>query len=239
MPGRNRQQPPRPTLVEEAAFWRQGLRHVAGLDEAGRGAWAGPVVAAAVILPPDPLRLRQHLAEVRDSKQLPPAARERLFEAIQAVALGVGVGMASAEEIDALGILAATRLAMTRALAALPLPPQALVIDALTLPVPLPQRSRVGADARCLSVAAASIVAKVTRDRWMQAMEERYPGYGFAQHKGYGTPAHRRALEARGPCPIHRRSFGPVQEAAQALRRRWDADGEEDAPCAWPWSTTG
>lgn len=210
MRGRNRARLPRPTLVEEAAFWRRGYRYVAGLDEAGRGAWAGPVVAAAVILPPDSESLRRQLAGVRDSKMLTPAEREALFPEIMRIALAVGIGMAGPEEIDAVGIVPATRMAMVRALEALAVPPEALIVDALALPVPLPQRVRVQADARCLSVAAASIVAKVTRDRWMAEMDRRYPGYGFAEHKGYGTPAHRRALQAHGPSPIHRRSFAPV-----------------------------
>ncbi|WP_376791946.1 ribonuclease HII [Thermoflexus sp.] len=210
---RNLSRLPRPTLVEEAALWRRGYRSVAGLDEAGRGAWAGPVVAAAVILPPDPGWLRQHLAGVRDSKTMSPAEREALFPEILRVAVAVGVGMAGPEEIDAIGIVPATRLAMERALKALAVTPDALIIDALTLAVPLPQRVIVRADARCLSVAAASIVAKVTRDRWMVEMDRLYPGYGFAGHKGYGTPAHRQALRAHGPCPIHRRSFAPVRSS--------------------------
>ncbi|HXF68223.1 MAG TPA: ribonuclease HII [Thermoflexus sp.] len=210
---RNRSRLPRPTLVEEAALWRRGYRNVAGLDEAGRGAWAGPVVAAAVVLPPDPGWLRQRLAGVRDSKTLSPAEREALFPEILQVAVAVGVGMAGPEEIDALGIVQATRLAMERALKDLAVTPDALIIDALTLAVPLPQRAIVRADARCLSVAAASIVAKVTRDRWMVEMDRLYPGYGFAGHKGYGTPAHRQALREHGPCPIHRRSFAPVRSS--------------------------
>jgi len=211
MPGRGRSRPLRPTLAEEMALWRQGFQSVAGLDEAGRGAWAGPVVAAAVILPPDPERLRRQLGGVRDSKTLTPEQREALFPVIMQTAAAVGIGMAGPEEIDALGIVPATRLAMLRALEALPTPPEALIVDALPLPLPLPQRVRVRADARCLSAAAASIVAKVTRDRWMAEMDRLYPGYGFGAHKGYGTPAHRRALQARGPSPIHRRSFAPVR----------------------------
>lgn len=211
MPGRSRLRLPRPTLAEEMAFWRQGCQNVAGLDEAGRGAWAGPVVAAAVILPPDPKSLRRQLMGVRDSKTLTPEQREALFPEILRIARAVGIGMAGPEEIDALGIVPATRLAMLRALEALSVPPEALIVDALALPVLLPQRVLVRADARCLSVAAASIVAKVTRDRWMVEMDSIYPGYGFARHKGYGTPAHRQALRAHGPSPIHRRSFAPVR----------------------------
>ncbi len=219
MRGRGPFPPPRPTLVEEAALWRRGYRRVAGLDEAGRGAWAGPVVAAAVILPPEPARLRRHLAGVRDSKALTPAEREALFPEILRVALAVGIGMAGPEEIDTVGIVPATRRAMERALEALGVAPEALIVDALSLSIPLPQRVLVQADARCLSVAAASIVAKVTRDRWMVEMDRVYPGYSFAGHKGYGTPAHRRALRERGPSPIHRRSFAPVRSLTGGLGR--------------------
>ncbi|MBO9361103.1 MAG: ribonuclease HII [Thermoflexus sp.] len=226
MPGRKSASLLRPTLVEERAFWRQGYRSVAGLDEAGRGAWAGPVVAAALILPPEPARLRRDLAPVRDSKALTPAEREALFPEILQVALAVGVGMAGPEEIDAMGIVPATCLAMERALRALLIPAEALIVDALTLPVSLPQRVLVRADARCLSVAAASVVAKVTRDRWMAEADRLYPAYGFARHKGYGTPAHRRALRLHGLSPIHRRTFAPVQGLLFAEEERPPGHGE-------------
>ena len=187
------------------------MQRVAGLDEAGRGAWAGPVVAAAVILPADE-RVRGALAGARDSKQLSPAAREKLALRIRDAAMAVGVGRAGQQEIDALGIVPATRLAMQRALAALSIAPQALIIDALPLPgVALPQDAFPYADARSLSVAAASIIAKVTRDRWMADVAEAdFPGYGFAQHKGYGTRQHRAALARLGVCPLHRCTFRPV-----------------------------
>jgi len=181
------------------------------VDEAGRGCWAGPVFAAAVILPPAPAAW-EALAGVRDSKRLSARQREAQFVHIAATALAVGVGRAEAAEIDALGIVPATRLAMRRALAQLAPPAEALVIDALRLPeVALPQQAFPYADARSLSVAAAGIVAKVSRDRWMRecaALD--FPGYGFAQHKGYGTPQHREALEMLGVCPLHRRTFRPV-----------------------------
>ncbi len=198
-----------PTLDLEQALWAQGLHYIAGVDEAGRGCWAGPVYAGAVMLAPG-----TELPGVRDSKQLTPARRAELLALITARALSWGVGWASVDEIDALGIVPATRLAMQRALQSLVPAPQALILDALTLPeVPLPQRAFPRADALVLSVAAASIVAKVHRDRWMQDVaEQEYPGYGFAQHKGYGTAAHRRALQAWGPCPLHRRSFAPVRQ---------------------------
>jgi ribonuclease HII len=200
-----------PTLEAEERFWARGMRRVAGLDEAGRGAWAGPVVAAAVILPCDD-GVRMVLDGVRDSKQLSPATREILAARIREVALAVGVGRGEQYEIDALGIVPATRLAMQRALEALPLAPQTLVIDALRLPdVNLPQDAFPYADARSLSVAAASIIAKVSRDRWMvEVAEVDFPGYGFAQHKGYGTRQHQAALNRLGVCSIHRLTFRPV-----------------------------
>lgn len=200
-----------PTLDAEERFWERGLLRVAGLDEAGRGAWAGPVVAAAVILPIGDA-VCAALAGVRDSKQLSPAARERLAARIFDVALAVGVGRGEQQEIDALGIVPATRLAMQRALAALSIAPEALVIDALRLPgVNLPQCAFPYADARSLSVAAASIVAKVSRDRWMvEVAETVFPGYGFARHKGYGTQQHQEALNRLGVCPLHRLTFRPI-----------------------------
>jgi len=187
------------------------MQRVAGLDEAGRGAWAGPVVAAAVILPCD-AGVHAALKGVRDSKQVSPATREILAARIVEVALAVGVGRGEQQEIDALGIVPATRLAMQRALAALSVAAEALVIDALPLPaVNLPQDVFPYADARSLSVAAASIIAKVSRDRWMvDVAEADFPGYGFAQHKGYGTRQHRAALDLLGVCPIHRLTFRPV-----------------------------
>ncbi|MGC9347439.1 MAG: ribonuclease HII [Anaerolineae bacterium] len=201
----------RPTTETELSFWRQDVAYVAGLDEAGRGPWAGPVYAGAVILPQDPEPLAA-LHEVRDSKKLSPRRREQLCSLIEDVAVAAGVGWSSAAEIDDLGIVPATRLAMCRALERLRVEPEALIIDALLLPgVSLSQRAFPRADATCLSVAAASILAKVYRDRWMvQKAEIRFPGYGFAQHKGYGTPQHREALDRLGACAIHRRSFRPI-----------------------------
>jgi len=184
---------------------------VAGLDEAGRGAWAGPVVAAAVVLPPDRPDLLRQLATVRDSKRLSPARREVLLDVICKLALAWGVGLASAEEIDQMGIVPATRTAMLRALAQISPPADALLIDYLSLPhIPLPQRSLPKGDAQVLSIAAASIVAKVSRDRMMIALDDEFPGYGFARHKGYGTAAHREALARLGPSRIHRLSFAPL-----------------------------
>jgi ribonuclease HII len=208
-----------PGLEHERALAKQGHRLIAGIDEAGRGAWAGPVYAAAALLPVERPDLVCALRGVKDSKQLSARRREALFDIVDKEALSTGVGTASAEEIDALGIAAATRLAMARALENLSRAPEALIIDYVKLPdIALPQRSLPKADQRCLSVAAASIVAKVSRDRYMVELDKRYPGYGFAQHKGYGTAAHRWALSDLGPSPVHRMSWAPLrvipQEAA-------------------------
>jgi ribonuclease HII len=196
-------------------LWAAGYRWIAGLDEAGRGAWAGPVVAAAVILPPDRGDLADVLVEVRDSKLLTPRKRAALFPLICETAVAAGVGMASPHFIDRQRIIKATQLAMVMAVRNLRLGPHYLLIDALKLPdVGIPQRGLIKGDARVLSIAAASIVAKVFRDRLMVAFDEYQPGYGFATHKGYGTPAHRAALERLGPCAVHRMSFAPLRELA-------------------------
>jgi ribonuclease HII len=214
-----------PNLRQERALARQGHTHVAGLDEAGRGAWAGPVVAAGVILPRNAMRLSA-LRGVRDSKLLAPRQREALLAPIYEAALAVGVGMASHDEIDALGIVPATRLAMQRAIEAFEIAPEALLIDALRLPaLPLPQRVLFHADTLCLSVAAASIVAKVTRDRRMVELDKQYAGYGFAQHKGYGTAMHQQALTELGPSAIHRMTFKPISELAACLKSGLDPCG--------------
>jgi ribonuclease HII len=194
------------------ALLSQGYSFIAGLDEAGRGCLAGPVVAAAVILPlaDDCISL---FAGTRDSKQLTAQAREQLYEVIMLHALTVGVGIGSVELIDERNILQATKIAMCSALTQLFPSPQALLLDALLLPnIPLPQRSIIHGDALCLSIAAASVIAKVTRDRIMRQLHEQYPAYGFAQHKGYGTEEHLTALRAYGVTPVHRRSFAPVRE---------------------------
>ena len=200
-----------PDMRQERALIRQGHALVAGIDEAGRGAWAGPVVAAAVILPGRAMRLAA-LRGVRDSKLLSPAQREALFPPLREKALAVGIGMASHKEIDAMGIVPATRLAMRRAVEQLAPAPDALLIDALRLPdVLLPQRVMFHADTLCLSVAAASIVAKVTRDHLMMELDTQYPGYGFARHKGYGTQIHQQTLAQLGPSALHRMTFEPVR----------------------------
>ncbi len=200
-----------PDMRQERALIRRGHALVAGIDEAGRGAWAGPVVAAAVILPAGAMRLAA-LRGVRDSKLLTPTQREALFPTIQELAVAVGTGMASHAEIDTLGIVPATRLAMRRAVEQLEPSPDALLIDALKLPdVPLPQRVLFHADTLCLSVAAASIIAKVTRDHLMMELDTHYSGYGLARHKGYGTQIHQQALAQLGPSAIHRMTFEPVR----------------------------
>jgi ribonuclease HII len=180
-----------------------GFKLVAGLDEAGRGPLAGPVVAAAVVLPP-----RVRLPGVDDSKRLSAKQREETFSLLQKRALAIGVGMVEAEEIDQLNIHRASLKAMEKAVADLPCFPDFLLIDGLfTLNLPLPQKAIVKGDQRCLSVAAASIVAKVTRDRIMIAYQQEYPEYNFARHKGYGTKEHLQAIEKYGRCPLHRRTF--------------------------------
>lgn len=205
-------------LEQERELWAAGYRWLAGLDEAGRGAWAGPVVAAAVVLPSEWDDTDSVLHGVRDSKALTPHQREALFPLIHETALGVGVGMASSRFIDRWGIVPATRQAMAMAVRNLPLKPHHLLIDALKLPdVQLPQRDLIKGDAHVLSIAAASIVAKVFRDRLMVALGGYYCGYGFAAHKGYGTAAHRAALQRLGPCPEHRLSFAPLRARASGV----------------------
>jgi ribonuclease HII len=204
-----------PSLSYEKRLWAEGYRCVAGLDEAGRGAWAGPVVAAAVVLPPDYEKWVQHLADVRDSKMLAPARREALLEAIREHALALGVGSVPPSEIDALGIVPATRRAMALAVEALSAPADHLLVDHLALPeLQLPQLSMSKGDVYVLSIAAASIVAKVSRDQMMIQLENQLPGYGFARHKGYGTPQHRAALAMLGPSNAHRMSFAPLLSLA-------------------------
>lgn len=200
---------PVPDLSCELAFWRAGIGRVAGIDEVGRGPLAGPVIAAAVVLPPflDAPWLRL----VRDSKLLTARRRERLAAHIRRDALAVGVGGASAADIDRLGLTAATRAAATSALACLGLPPGHLLLDAMLLPdQPFDQTGLIDGDARCVSIACAAIVAKVARDALMARLDAIYPGYRFARHKGYGTAEHLCALDRLGPSPVHRRSFAPV-----------------------------
>ncbi len=198
----------------ERHLWAQGVRRVAGVDEAGRGCLAGPVVAAAVILSPDCV-----IAKIDDSKKLSRTQREALYEEIAAKALAVGIGQVEAEEIDRLNILQASLKAMRLALENLRAPPARVLIDGhLPARSPYPEQAIIDGDARSLSIAAASIMAKVHRDRLMCECDIRYPEYGFAAHKGYGSAAHLAALDAHGPCPLHRRSFGPVAALVSAPR---------------------
>ena len=187
----------------EAQAWRAGLSRIAGVDEAGRGPLAGPVVAAAVVIAPE-----RRIKGLCDSKLLPAEKREALFAVIHERAVAVGVGVVDHLTIDRINILEATRVAMADALAALALVPELVITDFVTLrECPAPQRNLVDGDARCATVAAASIVAKVTRDRLMRALDAEYPVYGFAKHKGYATAEHIAAIDRHGLCPLHRRSF--------------------------------
>jgi ribonuclease HII len=189
---------------------QKGIMQVAGIDEAGRGPLAGPVIAACVILDPDTV-----LPGVNDSKKLTAAERERLFDQIMTSASAYGIGCVSARDIDRINIYEAARLAMIRALEHMARHPEFLLIDAMKLPVPVPQLSLIKGDARSNSIAAASIVAKVTRDRLMSDLDKCYPEYGFAGNKGYGTPQHLAALKTYGACPEHRFSFSPVAAIAR------------------------
>ena len=203
--------PHTPDLEYEKPLWEKGLLYIAGVDEAGRGSWAGPVSAGAVILPQD-LGLLDTLCGVRDSKQMTPRQRTIWAERIKEIALTWGVGFASHAEIDALGIVPATKLAMQRAVLSLDPSPQHLLIDAVKLnQVKINQSSYRKGDASCLSIAAASVLAKTERDLWMVNAAEKYPNYYFERHKGYGTRAHQKALDSLGPCQIHRKSFAPVR----------------------------
>ncbi|HSQ00328.1 MAG TPA: ribonuclease HII [Candidatus Dormibacteraeota bacterium] len=196
-------------LRHERALWTQGLMHVAGVDEVGVGPLAGPLVAAAVILP--------HECEVRgidDSKKLTAARREALRAEIEACAVAVGIGVVEVRDVERLNTYWASIEAMRRAVAALAVPPQQVLVDARHIPgLAMPQLALVKGDARSYSIAAASIVAKVVRDAMMTQLDGCYPAYGFARHMGYGTAEHLAALERHGPCPAHRRSFLPVAQA--------------------------
>lgn len=190
----------------DAAFRAKGYAVIAGVDEAGRGPLAGPVVAAAVILPGG-LRIEG----IRDSKVVPQKERERLFQEISLSGAGIGIGVVAAEEIDRINILEATKRAMHEAVRALPLIPDLLLIDALFLSsLSIEQKPIIKGDAKSASIAAASIIAKVHRDEIMLKYHALYPHYGFDRHKGYGTKSHLSKINEYGPCPVHRRSFGGV-----------------------------
>ena len=200
-----------PTFAVERSLWHQGLGRVAGVDEVGRGPLAGPVAAAAVILPPGG-RL-PWLPHVRDSKELTAAARAQLAPCIWRDAAAAAVAFVPVESVDRLGIAEAARQAMLGAVGDLPYRPQHLLIDAFLLPAcSLPQTAITGGDTLSLSIACASIIAKVARDRLMEELGRRYPGYGFRYNKGYATPQHLEALRRLGPCDLHRRSFSPVRQ---------------------------
>jgi ribonuclease HII len=198
---------PRPTLQREIAFWQAGGGLVAGVDEAGRGPLAGPVVAAAVVFPPHCKIIRG----LRDSKLLPPAKRSRLALVVRARALAIGVGAASVREIDRLNIRRASILAMRRALTRLPLTPGLILVDGLPCPeLACPHDAIIDGDAHCHSIAAASVIAKTVRDRLMELLAPRHPSYAWDSNKGYGTPEHLAALGLHGFTAHHRRSFAPV-----------------------------
>jgi len=204
-------------LELEKAYHARGLVKVAGVDEAGRGPLAGPVVAAAVVFPCD-----CDYPQARDSKKLTPEKREALFDEIREKAITIGIGRVDSEEIDRLNIYNASLAAMYRAVEELEIRPDSVLIDGpMVLRLDIPQQAVVGGDAKCLSVAAASIVAKVTRDRLMMEYDSIYPGYGLARHKGYPTADHYKALKELGPCPIHRRSFQAVAELGKFINQEW------------------
>ncbi len=213
-----------PDFRLERDFWKDGRRRVAGVDEVGRGCLFGPVVAAAVILPlsvqdlgEDPAGWPDWVREINDSKRLTPLKRERLARRLMAEAEAVGLGQADPGEIDRINIHQASLAAMKRAVAALPVTPDALLLDGFALKdVDYPMRPVPGGDQRSLSIAAASIIAKVFRDEIVMKLDSLFRGYGLAQHKGYGTPEHYRALARLGPTPLHRRSFRLKPENGKA-----------------------
>ena len=210
---RTEAQAPQPGLNFEFELLQSGYKLIAGVDEAGRGAWAGPVVAAAVVLPIQRFDLAYRLNGVQDSKQMTPAQRTIWFSSIQELAQATAIGHATAPEIDTWGLSVATSKAMQRAITQLGVEPQHLLIDHIHLPqVNLPQTAITHGDARILSIATASVIAKVARDRAMIAYSRLFRGYGFKNHKGYGTRKHLECLRHLGPCDIHRKSFSPVRE---------------------------
>jgi ribonuclease HII len=201
-----------PDLQFESSLWLAGKTIVVGIDEAGRGAWAGPVTAAAVVLPHNQPDLLNRLHGVRDSKLMTALQRDHWAEIIQESVTAYSIGWATCEEIDLLGILPSTRLAMQRAVDGLGLGVDHLLIDAVKLPaIPVGQTSLIKGDMRVLSIAAASVIAKTQRDRFMKLLEEEIPGYGFARHKGYGTRFHRESLAKLGISIQHRKSYAPVR----------------------------
>ena len=204
--------PPAPDLSLEGRLWQAGIKYIVGFDEAGRGALAGPVAASAVVLPPGSASLK-NLYGLKDSKQLTPAQREEWADRIRQGASAWGIGFASHAEIDLWGIIPATRLAALRAVEQLDLPIEHLLLDYLFLPdIRIPQTNLIKGDERSLCIAAASVLAKTARDKVLVQLDSEYPGYQFADHKGYATAQHLAALDRLGPCPVHRRSFAPIKE---------------------------
>jgi ribonuclease HII len=207
-------------LTEERACWNRGFTRVAGLDEAGRGPLAGPVVAAIFVITPDFV-----LEELNDSKQLTPKQRETCYRYLTSGTWEYGVGIVEAAEIDRINIYQASRQAMLRALQTLTAPPDYLLADALTVPVTLiPQKGLIHGDALSVAIAAASVIAKYTRDQLMIEYDRLYPGYGFARHKGYPTVQHYEALARLGPCVLHRKSFRLQKEAAAVSLELFEAN---------------
>lgn len=220
--GPRRKLPPAAPKTVERVIWETGVQYIAGVDEVGRGALAGPVVAAAVIFPPE-----THIAHVADSKLLLPEEREMLSEKIKRAAVAWSVGLVPAPMIDACNILRATYVAMREAIRALDPAPEMLLVDGWALPeIEFPQQNLIGGDRRSFSIAAASIVAKVTRDRIMRHLDALYPEYGLANHKGYSATTHFAAINRHGACPVHRVSFSPFSAEAQE-RFAFDDDEEE------------
>ena len=208
-----------PTLQQESALQSQGYRAIAGVDEAGRGAWAGPVVAGAATLPLDSVTLSDELLGIRDSKRLTPRRRAFFYERIVHTATALGVGIVGPAALDEMGVVSATKLAMRRALDNLATPPDYLLVDGFPLEYRgVPHEGIVGGDDLCFSIAAASIVAKVVRDEIMATLNRVFPGYVFDRHKGYGTPQHQAALSRLGPCAIHRLSYAPMRFMIQHNR---------------------
>jgi ribonuclease HII len=196
-----------PNLKEEKVLWEAGYRLIAGVDESGCGPWAGPVVAAAVILPKE-----KRINRIKDCKLLNAKLREELYDRIINEALSTGLGFVDVLEIDTIGIRKSSIKAMERALKNLKLNPNFVLVDAFKLNITLPQKPIIKGDTTCLSIAAASIVAKVERDRLMLSLHKNYPVYGFDKHKGYGTKLHQAMLKKHGPSEAHRKSFKPIAE---------------------------
>jgi ribonuclease HII len=220
----------------ERVLWKAGIVHIAGVDEVGMGPLAGPVVAAAVVFPPG-----TEIDGIDDSKALDVETREQLDSVIREKAMGIGIGVVSVEDIDAINIYHAGIRAMKVAVSLLPLSPQHILVDSRTIPdLPQPQNSFDKGDGLNFSIAAASIVAKVYRDRLMTELDGQFPGYGFADHKGYATPAHQEAIRRMGPCSIHRKSFdyirelcGEYSEVFYALKREGSGVNTRNALSNW------